>query len=70
MSETVFDILYNKAAKKARGDWDDYGRPKKCIGNLDEYRRMVANGETSVTAVCKKLGISRSTWYERVKEVV
>lgn len=56
------------AAKKARGDWDDYGRPRKEIKNLTEYREKVASGEMTVTAVCKELGICRATWYERVKE--
>lgn len=51
------------AAKKARGDWDDYGRPRKEIENLAEYREKVAAGEMTVTAVCKKLGICRATWY-------
>ena len=58
------------AAKKARGEWDDYGRPKKAIENFTDYRRMVANGETTVTAACKELRISRNTWYERLKETV
>ena len=57
------------AAKKARGDWDDYGRPRKEIENLAEYREKVAAGEMTVTAVCKELGICRATWYERVKEM-
>ena len=57
-------------AKKARGEWDDYGRPKKVIENFSDYRRMVANGETTVTAACKELGISRNTWYERAKEMM
>ena len=57
------------AAKKARGEWDDYGRPKVKIDNLDDYRRKIAAGETTVTAACKELGICRSTWYERVNEV-
>lgn len=56
------------AAKKARGDWDDYGRPRKEIENLAEYREKVAAGEMTVTAVCKELGICRATWYDRVKE--
>lgn len=55
------------AAKKARGDWDDYGRPRKEIENLAEYREKVASGEMTVTAVCKELGICRSTWYNLCK---
>ena len=51
------------AAKKARGDWDDYGRPRKEIENLAAYRDKVAAGEMTGTAVCKELGIGRSTWY-------
>jgi DNA invertase Pin-like site-specific DNA recombinase len=57
------------AAKKARGDWDDYGRPRKEIENLAAYREKVAAGEMTVTAVCNELGICRATWYERVKEM-
>ena len=55
------------AAKKARGDWDDYGRPRKEIGNLAAYREKVAVGEMTVTAVCKELGICRATWYALCK---
>ena len=58
------------AAKKARGDWDDYGRPRKEIEDLAVYREKVASGEMTVTAVCKELGICRTTWYDRVKEAV
>ena len=57
------------AAKKARGDWDDYGRPRKEIENLAGYQNKVAVGEMTVAECCRELGISRSTWYERVKEV-
>ena len=51
------------AAKKARGDWDDYGRPRKEIEYRAAYRDKVAAGDMTVTAVCKELGIGRSTWY-------
>ena len=55
------------AAKKARGDWDDYGRPRKEIENLAAYREKVVAGEMTVTAVCKELGICRATWYALCK---
>jgi predicted GIY-YIG superfamily endonuclease len=55
------------AAKKARGDWDDYGRPRKEIENLAAYRDKVAAGKMTVTAVCKELGICRATWYALCK---
>lgn len=57
------------AAKKARGEWEDYGRPMIEIGDLVKYKRMIRDGKTTVTAVCRELGISRATWYTRVKEV-
>ncbi len=60
--------LEGYAAKKARGEWDDMGRPRKEIEDIEEYRKLIEAGETTVTAACKKLGISRTTWYERVRE--
>ena len=56
------------AAKKLRGEWGDMGRPKVKIEKLEEYKRMVEEGKATVTGICKKLGISRATWYERIKE--
>ena len=58
------------AAKKQRGDWDDMGRPKKTIGNIIEYKRMIDAGQTTIADVCKTLGISRNTWKARVMEVM
>ena len=55
------------AAKKARGEWGDYGRPRKEVEDLASYREKIATGDTTVTAVCKELGISRSTWYNLCK---
>ena len=56
------------AAKKARGEWDDYGRPRKEIENLPTYMSKITAGEITVTAACKELGISRSTWYNLCKQ--
>lgn len=58
------------AAKKARGEWDDYGRPRKRIENLSEYRRRVEAGEATVKEVCQELGICKATWYQRMKEAI
>lgn len=57
------------AAKKARGEWDDYGRPKKDVGDISEYIRQQKNGEKSVSEICAELGISRGTWYNKLKAV-
>ena len=58
-------------AKKARGDWDDYGRPEKAIDMkvFSELHEKNKKGEMTVTECCKELGISRTLWYSRLKEV-
>lgn len=58
------------AAKQLRGEWDDYGRPKKETPEFEKYLKMVRGGEATIAESCKKLGISRSTWYERVRRSV
>lgn len=55
------------AAKKARGEWDEYGRPKLKIPEFEKYLDKVERHEMSVRAACKELGISPHTWYDRVK---
>ena len=58
------------AAKKASGNWDDYGRPSKEIPDFEKFLKKQKDGELSVVECCKALGISRATWYNRLKEVV
>lgn len=41
------------------------GRPPRGI-DITEMRCRVAGGEITVTAACKELGISRSSWYRMV----
>ena len=41
------------------------GRPPRGI-DITEVRCRVAGGEITVTAACKELGISRSSWYRMV----
>ena len=57
------------AAKKARGDWDNYGRPKKEIVDFQIIREKQKKGEMTVKECCRQLGISKATWYSRLKEV-
>lgn len=56
------------AAKKARGDWDDYGRPEKVVDDFDDWLVRVNDGELTVTEACAALGVSRSWWYKKVRE--
>ena len=57
------------AAKKARGEWDDYGRPRA----LDfekfskEYKR-VTDGDIKPFECMKLLGITKPTYYRYAKE--
>lgn len=57
------------AAKKARGEWDDYGRPRLISAErfTMEYQRVLS-GELRPVDVMRKLKLSKSTYYRYVKE--
>lgn len=63
-------MMEGLAAKKARGEWDDYGRPKKRLNEsaVSELREKNKKGLISVTECCKQLGISRTYWYSKLRE--
>ncbi len=56
-------------AKKARGEWEDYGRPRVITQEKfnQEYQRVV-DGELRPTMLMRKLGMSKSTFYRYKKE--
>lgn len=55
-------------AKETDPDFKE-GRPRLEIPDkFIDYRREVDNGYLTVTAACKELGISRSTWYKWEKQ--
>ena len=56
-------------AKKARGDWDDYGRPRLLPFDkfAKEYERVL-NGELKPSECIKLLGIPKPTYYRYRKE--
>ena len=57
-------------AKKARGDWDDYGRPSAI--DIDDFKihyQKVINGQMRPTELMKQLGISKSTYYRYVERI-
>lgn len=58
-------------AKKERGEWDDYGRPEIKIDDteLRKFREKQKRKEMTVEECCKELGISRTTWYNKVKDI-
>ena len=57
------------AAKKASDSWDEYGRPRKEPVDFKKFLKKQQDGELTVAECCEQLGISRATWYNRLKEV-
>lgn len=49
-------------------NWSE-GRRKKEIPDLHNYLKSVESGEKTVKQCCRELGISKSTWYSRLKEI-
>ena len=57
-------------AKKARGDWDDYGRPSAiAIEDFKIHYQKVIDGQIRPTELMKQLGISKSTYYRYVDQI-
>lgn len=57
------------AAKKARGEWGDYGRPK--ITKPPNWNDVVSkwkNGEITAVKAMELLGLKKSTFYKLVKQ--
>lgn len=57
-------------AKKARGDWEDYGRPP--IMSIDDFRKeyqKVVDGKTKPFELMKQLGMRKTTFYRYVSKV-
>ena len=60
-----------KVEAKAKNPGYKEGRKELEIpDSFDEYRQRVAAGEITAKAACIELGISRSTWYKWMREVV
>ena len=49
---------------------NEYGRPAiKMSDSFEKFLKKQKDGELSVAECCKQLGISRATWYNKLKEV-
>lgn len=57
-----------KAIAKQRPDFKE-GRPRKDLGEFEKIAQKQKDGLMTVNECCKQLGISRSTYYERMREV-
>lgn len=57
------------AAKKNRGEWDDYGRPRRMSKEeFAERYKEVENGEKSTMTLMRELGLSQGTYFRYVRE--
>ena len=57
-------------AKKERGEWDDYGRPRvMAIERFREEFSRVENGEIKPFELMRELKMSESTYYRYKKEI-
>lgn len=58
-----------KAVARANDpEWKE-GRRKKSVDNILELKAKVDSGLVTIDQCCEDLGISRRTWYNRLKEV-
>ena len=57
--------MEGKMIARERPDYRE-GRPRIEVDLTEQYN-LVQRGDKTVTEVCKELGISRGTWYNRVK---
>lgn len=57
------------AAKKARGEWDDYGRPRALdFEKFEKEYKRVLDGDIKPFECMKLLGLTKPTYYRYVKE--
>lgn len=57
-------------AKRARGEWDDYGRPSAIpIEEFKIHYQKVLAGEARPTQIMKELGISKTSYYRYVERL-
>ena len=57
-----------KAIARTKEGWTE-GRPRKEPVEFQKFLKKQKDGELTVDECCKQLGISRKTWYNRLKEV-
>jgi len=56
-------------AKKARGEWEDYGRPRKMpFEEFSEQYKRVVNGDIGSLALMRELGLHKDTYFRYVRE--
>ena len=67
--DTIMERMNSgKAVKRQRGEKCE-GRNQIELPDFEEYLELNRNGEMTVDECCATLGISRSTWYDRVRRL-
>ncbi|MCD7833978.1 MAG: recombinase family protein [Lachnospiraceae bacterium] len=57
-------------AKRLRGEWDDYGRPRALpLESFREQYKRVQSGEIRPTELMRELGLTSSTYYRYKGEI-
>lgn len=57
-----------KAIAKMSDDFSE-GRPAIKIPDFEKFREKQKKGEMTVAECCAELGISRATWYNRIRDI-
>jgi len=56
-------------AKKQRGEWEDYGRPRiMAAADFEKHYKRVVGGEIGSLALMRELGLNRDTFFRYVRE--
>lgn len=56
-------------AKKARGEWDNYGRPRNIpFADFEGHYKRVVDGKIGSLALMRELGLNRDTYFRYVRE--
>lgn len=63
-------VLQSVAIRNAKARGCKFGRPSiKIDGDFKKFLKKQKDGEMSVSECCEQLGISRATWYNKLREV-
>ena len=69
-SEYRRKVSQKVATRKAIERGVKFGRPSiKLDGEFEKFLKKQKGGEISVRECCEQLGISRATWYNKIREV-
>ena len=69
VDKDIFTISLATAAKKARGEWGDYGRPKaQKPDNWNEVITQWHNGDITAVKAMELTGLKKTTFYKLAKQ--